>query len=159
MPLDYRALRVGNFKSLRDVRVELGKLNVVGPNGSGKSALLEALLFAREVARPRGSPPYPFARWWGYANVVHMRDASRNVEFAVEGSAPNGVPFQYRFVVNGAGDALRILVPHYDDAVVVGEPLPELHAHVPPHVLQMLVGPGQSDPGPEPAVRWEPLPR
>jgi len=119
LPLDYRALRVGNFKSLRDVRVELGKLNVVvGPNGSGKSALLEALLFAREVARPRSSPPYPFARWWGYANVVHMRDASRNVEFAVEGGAPNGVPFHYRFVVNGAGDALRIL----EEELTVGDP-------------------------------------
>ncbi|MFP3308201.1 MAG: AAA family ATPase [Nitrososphaeria archaeon] len=119
MPIDYRALTIKNFKSLRDVRVELGKLNVVvGPNGSGKSALLEALLFAREVARPRGSPPYPFARWWGYANIVHMHDASRNVEFAVEGSAPNGVPFHYRFVVNGAGDALKIL----EEELTVGDP-------------------------------------
>ena len=119
MPIDYRALTIKNFKSLRDVRVELGKLNVVvGPNGSGKSALLEALLFAREVARPRSSPPYPFARWWGYANIVHMHDASRNVEFAVEGSAPNGVPFHYRFVVNGAGDALKIL----EEELTVGDP-------------------------------------
>jgi energy-coupling factor transporter ATP-binding protein EcfA2 len=119
LPIDYRALTIKNFKSLRDVRVELGKLNVVvGPNGSGKSALLEALLFAREVARPRSSPPYPFARWWGYANIVHMHDASRNVEFAVEGSAPNGVPFHYRFVVNGAGDALKIL----EEELTVGDP-------------------------------------
>ena len=50
MPIDYRALTIKNFKSLRDVRVELGKLNVVvGPNGSGKSSLLEALLFLSRV--------------------------------------------------------------------------------------------------------------
>jgi recombinational DNA repair ATPase RecF len=50
LPIDYRALTIKNFKSLRDVRVELGKLNVVvGPNGSGKSSLLEALLFLSRV--------------------------------------------------------------------------------------------------------------
>ncbi|MFP3401885.1 MAG: hypothetical protein RXP91_06505, partial [Nitrososphaeria archaeon] len=102
-----------------DVRVELGKLNVVvGPQRQreerppGGAPLRARGGAAAELAalslRPLG----------GYANIVHMCDASRNVEFAVEGSAPNGVPFHYRFVVNGAGDALKIL----EEELTVGDP-------------------------------------
>jgi energy-coupling factor transporter ATP-binding protein EcfA2 len=39
-----RRLTIGGFKSLRDVDVELGQINVfIGPNGAGKSNLLEAI--------------------------------------------------------------------------------------------------------------------
>ena len=39
-----RRLQVRSFKSLADVEVELGVVNVfIGANGSGKSNLLEAL--------------------------------------------------------------------------------------------------------------------
>src|SRR5260370_9322552 len=37
-------VRIQNFKSLRDVSVDLGRFTVfVGPNGSGKSSVLQAL--------------------------------------------------------------------------------------------------------------------
>src|SRR4051812_35403464 len=43
-------VRVQNFRSLRDVSVDLGDLTVmVGPNGSGKSTFLDALAFLREA--------------------------------------------------------------------------------------------------------------
>lgn len=47
-----RALRVRGFRSLRDVEVKLGRVNVlVGPNGAGKSNLVDALRFIRDSAR------------------------------------------------------------------------------------------------------------
>lgn len=46
-----KKLRVKNFKSLKDVEVELGKFNVfIGPNNSGKSNLLDSLVFLAQTA-------------------------------------------------------------------------------------------------------------
>jgi len=48
------ALAIAGYRSLRDVRVALGPLNVVtGPNGSGKSSLYRALRLLAEVAQGR----------------------------------------------------------------------------------------------------------
>jgi predicted ATPase len=45
-------LKVGNFRSLRDVEVHLRPLNVlVGPNGSGKSNLLDVIAFLGDAIR------------------------------------------------------------------------------------------------------------
>jgi predicted ATPase len=53
-----RTLAISGYRSLRDVRVELGALNVVtGPKGSGKSSLYRALRLLAEAApslRDRG---------------------------------------------------------------------------------------------------------
>ncbi len=47
-----RTFHVSNYKSLQDVTVELGALNVlVGPNAAGKSNLLQAMAFLGDVAR------------------------------------------------------------------------------------------------------------
>lgn len=44
-----KKLRVKNFKSLRDIEIELGNFNVlIGPNASGKSNLLDSLAFLSE---------------------------------------------------------------------------------------------------------------
>ena len=44
-------LKVENYRSLADVSLELGSLNVLfGPNGSGKSTLLDAIWFFRDCA-------------------------------------------------------------------------------------------------------------
>ena len=120
MPLLYDRISVKNFKSIKDVTLDLGKLNVlVGPNGSGKSNLLEAFLFARSVVRPASFPPYPFAPWWGYQNIVFGQDTKNNVEFRVEGKTGKGVPFSYSFVLNGAGDNVNLL----DEDLRVGDEL------------------------------------
>src|SRR4051812_16026279 len=45
-------LDIKNFKSLRDVRVELGPVNVlVGPNASGKSNFLDVIQFLGDSVR------------------------------------------------------------------------------------------------------------
>lgn len=60
-------LRVRNFKSLRNLDLELGSLNVlVGPNMSGKSNILDALRFFRQVTFPEGG-----AQSVGYAIAQH----------------------------------------------------------------------------------------
>lgn len=47
-------LKVERFKSLRDVTVELGRLNVVfGPNAAGKSNLLESLVLLSRLVQER----------------------------------------------------------------------------------------------------------
>lgn len=52
MPTPLLELSVKNYKSLRDVSVRLGPLNVlVGPNGSGKSNLLDVIQFLGDSVR------------------------------------------------------------------------------------------------------------
>ena len=47
-------LAVSGYRSLRDVRLELGPLNVVtGANGAGKSSLYRALRLLADVAQGR----------------------------------------------------------------------------------------------------------
>ncbi|PSN91965.1 hypothetical protein B9P99_03715, partial [Candidatus Marsarchaeota G1 archaeon OSP_B] len=46
VPIDYKRVRIKNFKSLENVEIGLEKLNViVGPNGSGKTNLFEVFSF------------------------------------------------------------------------------------------------------------------
>jgi predicted ATPase len=45
---------ISGYRSLRDVKIVLGTLNVVtGPNGSGKSSLYRALRLLADVAQGR----------------------------------------------------------------------------------------------------------
>src|ERR1700758_428195 len=47
-------LAISGYRSLRDIRLELGTLNVVaGPNGSGKSSLYRALKLLADIAQGR----------------------------------------------------------------------------------------------------------
>lgn len=71
-----RELSIRNFKSLENVKIELGKINVlVGPNGSGKTAIIESLLLLRNLVLGMS----PFGPWWGYDNAVFNRDLRRNI--------------------------------------------------------------------------------
>ncbi|BAB67035.1 AAA family ATPase [Sulfurisphaera tokodaii] len=97
-------IRVKNFKSFDDLRIDLHKVNVlVGPNGAGKSNFVDVFLFLREFIRPSSLPPYPFLYWGGYKNLVYMNDESLNVEIEVQGDN-----YHYRTVINGK-DGLRVL--------------------------------------------------
>jgi AAA15 family ATPase/GTPase len=47
-----KKLKVKNYKSLKDVELELDKFNVlIGPNASGKSNLLDCVTFISEIAQ------------------------------------------------------------------------------------------------------------
>lgn len=59
-------LGVENFRSLREVSVELGPLNVlVGPNGAGKSNLLEVFRFLADVIRVDLQPAFDIRGGYG----------------------------------------------------------------------------------------------
>ena len=80
-----RKIGVKNFKSLRDVEIDLTKVNIViGPNGSGKTSLVEALyLLKLIVEHVRGRVINPFLEWWGYQEVVWNHDEKLNIELCV----------------------------------------------------------------------------
>lgn len=73
-----------NFKSLRDVTLDLGRLTVlVGPNGSGKSSSLEAIDLLSQAAQPTPADGGPhvwlrFAPLFGNGGVSPFRLASRS---------------------------------------------------------------------------------
>jgi predicted ATPase len=62
-------LEIKGFRSLRDVRWEPGRLNVlIGPNGSGKSNLLDACVLLKEAAQ--GKLPDGIIRRGGMASLL-----------------------------------------------------------------------------------------
>lgn len=72
-----------NFKSLRDVTVRLGPLNVlVGPNGSGKSNLLDVVQFLGDAAREDLGPALERRR--GYARVHFRGDAEGPIRISIK---------------------------------------------------------------------------
>lgn len=73
-----------NFRSLADVDVELGPLNVlIGPNGSGKSNLLNTLRFLATTTR--FDLTAAFARWNGFERIQRQAARTGEVRLTVEG--------------------------------------------------------------------------
>ena len=81
-------VRIRNFKSLRDVRIELERFTVfVGPNGSGKSSVLEVLDLLCRIFRQGDFDDRHIAPRW----------LSRGLEAVIEVSAESGErSFRYR---------------------------------------------------------------
>lgn len=79
-----RAIEIRGFRSLRHVRLELGRLNVlIGPNQSGKTNVLDALSFLASAAAGRLSESV-FKRRGGFSNLLWMGEGEREIEFRVE---------------------------------------------------------------------------
>ncbi|MCH1770392.1 MULTISPECIES: AAA family ATPase [Metallosphaera] len=94
-------IKIKNFKSFRDVTLNLGKISaVVGPNGSGKTNLVDAFSLLKQVLRPSSLSPYPFARWGEYKNVVFMQDPGLDISFELEGKY-KGMEYRYFLEING----------------------------------------------------------
>jgi predicted ATPase len=99
-------LKVGNFRSLRDVEVHLRPLNVlVGPNGSGKSNLLDVIAFLGDAIRTDLAPALDLR---GGFERVRFRGAtrSRGVSIEVEASVTSNSSAQ-------ATDNYSLLVTHH----------------------------------------------
>ena len=85
-------LRLKNFLSIRDIDLELGKLNVfVGPNSSGKSNIVRALQLLSNHARV-GVPVLPGYR--DFKSVVHGFDPTKQIELEIEAEI-NGRSVEY----------------------------------------------------------------
>ncbi|WP_292320047.1 AAA family ATPase [Caldisphaera sp.] len=99
-----KKIRIKNFKSLKDLELNLGKINViVGPNGAGKSNLVDAFILLKELVKPSSYPLYPFRRWGGYNNAVYMNDERLNIELKLEAD-----DYYYGISVNGS-NGLQVL--------------------------------------------------
>ena len=92
-------VRIQNFKSLRDVSVELERFTVfVGANGSGKTSVLEAIFNAVQAAI--GDPQKVFAHErhgdWVYTRGgvgdLSIRCETAGGVFSVEATPPGGYP-------------------------------------------------------------------
>ena len=85
-----RNLHVQNFKSFKDVSIDLGRVNVVvGPNMSGKSNLIDVFrLLSRTVAPPGGTYGLPNAMLsfgFGFEDLTWKGADSKLISIALEG--------------------------------------------------------------------------
>ncbi len=98
MPTPLLELSVKNYKSLRDVTVRLGPLNVlVGPNGSGKSNLLDVIQFLGDSVREDLVPA--LKRRQGFGRVYFRGEAKGPIHIHVKANvtshAHQGAPDEY----------------------------------------------------------------
>jgi len=81
-----KKLKVKNYKSLKDVELELGKFNVlIGPNASGKSNLLDCLAFVSELTED---------------NVYKALEVRGGYERVVFGGGKEKIEISFEFVLN-----------------------------------------------------------
>ncbi|MFY0575831.1 AAA family ATPase [Cystobacter fuscus] len=115
MPTPLLELSVKNYKSLRDVSVRLGPLNVlVGPNGSGKSNLLDVIEFLGDSAREDLGPA--LERHLGYHRIYFRGETSGpiriHVKAMVTSYAHEGAPDEYKLSIKGSTLRARIKQTH-----------------------------------------------
>lgn len=85
--VEFRKFWVRNFKSLRDVTLDIpSKLTVViGANGSGKTALVEAFELLIDILEwSRGRVINPFTKWWGYNKIVWSHNEDLPITLGLE---------------------------------------------------------------------------
>lgn len=78
-------LEVKNFKSLIDVDLKFGKLNLfIGPNNAGKSSILQLLVLLKQFQH--GGDPYqgPYFHFKNYQETVSCRDESARIGVRIE---------------------------------------------------------------------------
>lgn len=108
-------IRIRNYKALRDVAVELGRINVlVGPNDSGKTSFLEAIgAICRSVDVPLEQA---FVGAWSGADLVSERRSSSCVSLTAEFCAPASIKsygFECRF--SAGSRHVRVASEKYTD--------------------------------------------
>jgi predicted ATPase len=103
-------LQVRNFKSLREIDLELGSLNVlVGPNMSGKSNILDALHFLREIFFPEGGRPgvgSAIAARGGVDDIIWRGSDDKQITLSLEAVDPDEPNTQYKYdlqLIGGPG--------------------------------------------------------
>jgi predicted ATPase len=104
-------LQVRNFKSLRDVDISLGSLNVlVGPNMSGKSNILDVLLFLNQVFFPQAGTQgvsYALAQRGGVNEVLWKGGDDKLITIVLECAEDADLTTGYKYsleLIAGAGD-------------------------------------------------------
>ena len=108
MPDVYR-LRFQNFRSLRDVTVEVAPLTVVyGPNGSGKSSLFYGLLTLKNfLTNPDQNLPslfsYPSISLGGLTEVAHRHNREKGVSLSLGVSSKEDLSSKFTLTLDRSG--------------------------------------------------------
>jgi len=78
-----KRLHIENYKSLRDVDLELNEdINVfIGKNNSGKSNLIDALMFLSHIVEDQTDIRNVFSGYGGYKEVVFRKDVGNKIAF------------------------------------------------------------------------------
>ena len=111
---DSYAIRLQNFRSIRDATVDIAPLTVVyGQNGSGKSSLIYGLLTARNfLSNPNQNVPslfsYPAISLGGMEEVAHRHDLRSRTSFSVMVSNPNELSSTFTLGLGASGGETRI---------------------------------------------------
>ena len=104
-----KEVHVNNFKSLKDVRTNLGNLNViVGRNGTGKTNFIESFKFLKKVLGEGSYAYLPYADWWSYENVAWMGKSELPIRIGVKMEII-GFEVSYAITLSVLGGATRIL--------------------------------------------------
>jgi energy-coupling factor transporter ATP-binding protein EcfA2 len=108
MPDTY-TLRFQNFRSLRDVTVDIAPLTVIyGPNGSGKSSLLYGLLTLKNfLSNPSQNIPslfsYPSISLGGLNEVIHRHNEAIGVSLSLGISNPEDLSSKFTLTLDKSG--------------------------------------------------------
>ena len=114
-----RKLHVTNFKSLKDVTLDLGLRNVlVGPNMAGKSNLVSVFRFLAHMVAPPSPGTYglvsAFADAGGFGDVRWRGANSQLITFELEGDFPrledDGEAIRWRYLLEVLGSARGPLI-------------------------------------------------
>jgi predicted ATPase len=104
-------LHVRNFKSLRDIDLSLGPLNVlVGPNMSGKSNILDVFGFLHQAFFPEAGTngiSYALAQRGGVNEVLWKGGEDKLITISLEGTDDSDPNTKYRYsleLIAGVGD-------------------------------------------------------
>lgn len=95
-------LKVENYKSLRNIEIELGKFNVlIGANASGKSNFLDCLAFLSETIG-RGNINKAFEARGGFERIIFGGETKNNIKIFSEFLLDREL-FQYTLSVGSGG--------------------------------------------------------
>ena len=116
--LDTYTLRFQNFRSLRDVEVEVAPLTVVyGPNGSGKSSLLYGLLTLKNfLTNPSQNLPslfsYPSISLGGWSEVVHRHRINEEMSLSFGVGSSRFPSPEFTLAVKQSGGQTSVAFDH-----------------------------------------------
>jgi energy-coupling factor transporter ATP-binding protein EcfA2 len=111
---DTYTLQFQNFRSLRDVSIDIAPLTVIyGPNGSGKSSVIYGLLTLRNfLTNPNQNVPslfsYPSISLGGLQEVVHRHQANGSLSLSIGISNPGEFSSTFTLTLEQSGGAAKV---------------------------------------------------
>ena len=111
---DTYTLQFQNFRSLRDVSIDVAPLTVIyGPNGSGKSSVIYGLLTLRNfLTNPNQNVPslfsYPSISLGGLQEVIHRHQANGSLSLSIGISNPGEFSSTFTLTLEESGGAAKV---------------------------------------------------